>query len=507
MRRVVALCILIALTAPAMVQTNAPAPKPIWLVIAPPMFHDAIAPLAEHRKASYDVRIATPPIEQAIKTCTPAPACILLVGDEEPGQDDQPWYLPAKRFQQHHWHKGQAPTFASDAAYGDRDADGLAEIPVGRIPARTPDQLDTAIKKILAWENQPPRPENLQAAFWACDPAFGPLARTFATPMALTQIDTRSPAWLQPWVLAGDPASAFCGEPAKQTAAFANALGHAALGVVMAHASREAIYVMQTQDAVIHFTPQALASQDRRTPAAPLIAIACHTADFTQKTPCLGETLLFMPNGPVACIGATAESHPLPNFYTGQTLLDTLGESPQRLGDLWTPALAAAARKRSWLYEALLRKFEADRGMQTDPRKLQRDHARLYALLGDPATRLPLPKKLPATLDVTDDGWSWQVPNDARPKQVTELIVQFRPAASPNRQADTLPPAPAALLQSANDVYRFETLARLGPDDPWQGTLDMSRHGKLRLLAVTPEALYVAAWPVTRSENALSPDR
>ncbi len=485
--------LLALLTSVALCAEAAPATqpaRPLWLVVARPMFRAPLAPLLEHRRKDFDVRLATGSIAEAIEACPRRPDYVLLVGDDQPGKEDEPWYLPARRFDQHRWHKGQAPTYASDSIYGDVDDDELPDIAVGRIPARTAEQLTKAIDKIIAWESREPSAADLRTAFWPCDPAFGALSRMFATPMALGQIESRRPDWLEPWVLAGDALSPFCGLPAEQPAVFADALADSGLGLIMAHASPQAVYVMQDGKDVIHFTPQDVADSPSDAPGAPLLAIACHSANFTLAETCFAEQLLFMPNGPVAVIGATAESHPLPNFYTGQTLLDVLNDRPQRLGDLWTPALRQAARKRSWLYEALLKQFEADRGMNTDPRKLQRDHALLYVLLGDPATRLPTPQPLDARLTGQPGQWLWTVPRQARPVGARKLLVQFRPAqsASPPAQQSPQPSANRRkALQVANQAYAFRTLDTLSAETDWSGTLNTP--GTLRLVVISPQGL------------------
>jgi hypothetical protein len=346
----------------------------------------------------------------------------------------------------------------------------------------------------------------MQAALWTCDPAFGPLSRLFATPLALAQIDTRSPAWLQPSVLAGDAASAFCGVPAEQPAAFARKLAEGpALAVIMAHGSIDAIYVMQSGGQVIHFLPRHAARAAGAPPSPPLLAIACHTANFAGATLSFAEKLLFMPTGPVAVVGATAESHPLPNFYTGQAVLDALADRPRRLGDLWTAAARAAATKRSFFYELLLRQMEADHGMETDPRKLQRDHPLLYALLGDPATLLPIPLPLEASLTAVDDGWRWRIDAAVRPAGATKLLVQHRPLPSLSTPAG--PPATPEnareALRAANDAYAFRTLDALDAEADWSGTID--RPGTLRLVAVGPDGLHATAFRLAPKNAQAAP--
>ena len=47
------------------------------------------------------------------------------------------------------------------------------------------------------------------------------------------------------------------------------------------------------------------------------------------------KSFVMSPGGPVAAIGATTESHPLTNYYSGVELLKRLSGKYRRLGDLW----------------------------------------------------------------------------------------------------------------------------------------------------------------------------
>ena len=72
--------------------------KPIWLAVTKPAFTEAIRPLIEHReKDGFETVISTESVEQAIGSLDRRPAFVLLVGDDEPGQENQPWYLPVRR--------------------------------------------------------------------------------------------------------------------------------------------------------------------------------------------------------------------------------------------------------------------------------------------------------------------------------------------------------------------------------------------------------------------------
>jgi hypothetical protein len=78
--------------------------------------------------------------------------------------------------------------------------------------------------------------------------------------------------------------------------------------------------------------------------------------------------------------------------------------------------------------------------------------------------------------------------------EATQLTVSLR-APTPNfpRQAPAKDEAGAhALFEKANAALTFRTVAVLDSAEMWQGVVRES--GTLRLVALSPDALYVAAW-------------
>ena len=79
-----------------------------------------------------------------------------------------------------------------------------------------------------------------------------------------------------------------------------------------------------------------------------------------------------------------------------------------------------------------------------------------------------------------------------KPRGAVRLHVAVRP-----RNTQTLGTAAATnkqelrdLLRSANEGFAFQELPAPPPDGPWEGTID--QQGTLRLVAFTPDSLYVA---------------
>ena len=135
-----------------------------------------------------------------------------------------------------------------------------------------------------------------------------------------------------------------------------------------------------------------------------------------------------MPGGPVATVAATTESHPLPNYFSGVSLLKAFGRRERRLGALWLNAQREARRSHNVLIESMLRDVEGKLDPQIDEAKLRRDQTLMYTIFGDPATRLRLPERLDASIERTAAGWRWKA---KKPTGVVRIEVGFRPLRPP----------------------------------------------------------------------------
>jgi hypothetical protein len=131
--------------------------KPVWLVVTRAMFAETLKPLEEKRQSEgFDTVISTKPVSEAIDSLSQKPAYLLLVGDYQRKMEEEQWYVPVKTCPAYRWQESQAKDFASDALWGDLDSDTVPDIPVGRLPVRTKEQLKLIVTRILDFENKPP---------------------------------------------------------------------------------------------------------------------------------------------------------------------------------------------------------------------------------------------------------------------------------------------------------------------------------------------------------------
>jgi hypothetical protein len=466
------------------------------------MFTEAMAPLTEKRRADgYDVVISTQPVDKAIAALPRQPAAMLLVGDDMDGQKTPPWRIPAKSRPLYRWRAQQRKTFASDVAWADLDGDGVPEFPTGRLPCRTAEQVGALAAKIVAYENRPPSPEDLALPVWAGAPGYGDPIDSVATSMLIQIARVNAPAWARPWLMSGDANSPLCAWPQDQPALFNRRLRQGGLlTCLIGHGGADTFYSMPLGKGwVVYDAAAAKAGLGAGPPAGPMVMFACESGNFTQAQPCLTRSLLLLPGGPVATIAATTESHPLTNLYSGVCLLRQLGGRETRLGPMWLTAQKAAMKMRDVLAEQMLLEVEGTLEEPINLQKLRRDQMLMYALLGDPATELRVPRPLQAQVRRDEAGWHWSV---QKPAEARTLVAGFRPAAvggpegmtpeapQPAEMTPNDKPQALATFEAANAAFDFPALPAPAANQAWEGTI--SRPGLLRLVAIGRRDLYVA---------------
>lgn len=309
-----------------------------YLVIAPTLFHGALAPLLEHRRAQglrvavvdpvavYDTFGDGRPDPEAVRRFAegfPSLRYLLLVGDGtvRPARDSFGLELPAPMTRTRVL--GETP---SDALLGVGPT-GPARFAVGRLPARSPQEVEAMVEKILRWEDETAGLTVL--VVHDDEPEFQSLAQEIQ-------------AWYHssgsPVERTGDRAHAL--ELLKGGRVWLNYVGHGSLTVL----AKEGI--LKPEDGAGWRDPALVVAWT---------CLAAHFAHPTQES--LAEAWLRAPGGAVAFLGPVGETTTDEQRPFAMAFYRALGKGV-RLGDAWLEAL------------------------QTEG---PQDVALGYALLGDPA--------------------------------------------------------------------------------------------------------------------------
>jgi hypothetical protein len=472
-------------------------PPPVWLCVGSEEFLQIAAPLVAHRRAcGMHVVTATGPAAAAVKACQPRPDYILLLGDEvrgRPPAGSASWRLKSERRTYHGWKDDHPAEFVSDMVLGDFDADGVPDVPVGRIPARTAAEVTAAVEKIVRWESRAPSLSDLTLPVWAGDPGFNSFFRDIALGFLCSQIRQRAPLWAELWILQGDERSPFCGWPLEQPALFNSRLaGGGLVSAMIGHGRAGGWWSMDLAGKKLEYMVKDAASLATAMPSPPHVIFACSTGRFClPESDCLTESLFRAPGGPVLCVGATEDSHPLTNYYHSTALLKDLDGAEPRFGTLWLNSLRQANATTEPEKEMLVRALEPviiRKSLTTAD--IRADHALLYNIMGDPATRVFSPQKLNANITEKGGQWHWKVP---QPPPGTRLLVQRRDPL-PDFGLTTVAPSKEdglKRLTEANAKLRFQTVAELAPGTGWSGMT--GGPGTLRLVAISARGVWVVA--------------
>ena len=150
------------------------------------------------------------------------------------------------------------------------------------------------------------------------------------------------------------------------------------------------------------------------------------------------------------------------------------------------------------LIELMLAEVEGKLEGKLNTPRIRKDHLLLYALLGDPATRLKRPHPLRTTFIRDGDDWIWTVtdpPKDAKRLQIGHRIppapLQPKPRGLTERET-------MELYEKTNTAMHFKTIQEASPVSMWTGRVPHQR-GTVRLVVQTDGAVFVAAHEMKNS--------
>jgi Peptidase family C25 len=283
---------------------------------------------------------------------------------------------------------------ATDSLHADVDGNGLADIPVGRIPVRSRDDLMSVTRRIIAFETQPPPgPWRQRLTFVAGEGRFGPMVDSLLEKAAAATL-SEIPAKFDVRMTYGNPKSAWYWPADDFNAHLIRSFNEGALAFTyIGHGSPDAfdrVIVEGKQYPIL--TSNDIKSLDSQGRSPVMTIIACSTGRYDDpRRDCLAEEMLRKDGGPIAVIAASRISHPYPNALLGQGVAKTFFGSNSRVGDAFLAGTGAMVAGSKGMYSLLAGQFLSK---AVDGATLVRDHAAIYNLFGDPAQKLPFPLDL-----------------------------------------------------------------------------------------------------------------
>ncbi|MEM8680514.1 MAG: C25 family cysteine peptidase, partial [Planctomycetota bacterium] len=331
---------------------------------------------------------------------------VVLVGDAEPDHASNPQVrqrsVPTFRAEADvtaPW--DEDPWISTDHPYADLNDDQTPELAVGRLSADSPRELQTLIRKIVAYESLPKTGLwRRRIHFVAGLGGFGPITDAVIQLAAKKIIGTDIPASYKATMTFANWRSPYCPDPRYFRDRVLERVREGGLfWIYLGHGHQQRLDRFAVADGLFpilepHDVPSVQSNQGL--PIA--LLLACHTGAFNGHEDCLAEYLLRTPRGPVAVISGSRVTMPYSMAALGTGFLDAFFE--QRVTDLGTLFLEAK-RSLSKPPEELgaNRKLLDGIAKTLSPSKLElaaerEEHQLLFNLLGDPLLRLKHPEPL-----------------------------------------------------------------------------------------------------------------
>jgi hypothetical protein len=428
---------------------------------------------------------------------------VVLAGDAVRDRADKAAFETIPALMARTQYNGATP---ADALYAEGDDESGAGGPVvGRLPFRDAATMDAFVDRLIAYETKPPMDASRRTIrFLANEARFGPMVDRMIEGFFRSIVTSAIPADYDVELTFASAASPYFWPPREFNAKVIDSLNAGALFYTyVGHGFAEgfdSLHVGAERHRVLHLVDVPRVDVKGTPPV--VFAIACTTAEFdAPEGQGLGEALMALPHGPIAYYGATRVCHPAANTFLGRALAHAMFRdpgTPRRLGEVLADARDAVLdpeRKPTVDLVAMAARQMLPPGTGVTLERLEREAFWLYNLLGDPATRLPLPGPVPA-LAVKVDGGAIEVeakglPDGAKVTFTLEVprggTNPLRPLAPVENPAD---PAQAATIRAnhaaANDkvVARAETTvadgrarARLTSSDAGRPLTDPSYGG------------------------------
>ena len=341
---------------------------------------------------------------------------VLLLGDcpEEGSEsyDDKteiPWFMSTYKDA---YAKSAIPgdNFLADTVGEDNECPDFA---IGRIPARTPEQVAVALKKVKAYESAKLGDWLKRLTFFAGEGRFGAavdqMLENLFTQMAEQVID---PAYdlrmtyaniKSPYAYVPSKFSDKVIEEANSGAFLLSYMGHGAcdrlddMHVAQGEGKRDLRFPILQGDDVSKFN-----IEGGKLPV--MIIVACATGFMDNKETCLSERICFAEKAPVAVISSSRDSHPYSNTLLQNAMITEMTKNHRAtLGEAFMLAKREIVEGKDKNRKSLENMAAFIIPKKSDRDTLNKAHLYLYNLIGDPGLTLKYANQK-ASLDSFSDA-------------------------------------------------------------------------------------------------------
>jgi hypothetical protein len=281
---------------------------------------------------------------------------------------------------------------ATDALHADLDSDGLADIPVGRIPTRSREDFLAVARRIIALETNPPSGAwRRKITFVAGEGRFGPVIDQLLEGQAKAVISAIPPEY-DVEMTYGNPGSEWYWPAEDFNGHLIRTFNDGSLVFTyIGHGSPEAfdhVNVGSTVYPILSLKDVDSLSNQGRSPV--MAIIACSTGRYDDpRRDCLAEKMFLKDGGPIAVIAASRISHPYPNALLGKGIAQPFFDAKNRVGDAFLAGTRSMIKGANEMLLAMAAKQFLSKAVRD--KTLVRDHAHIYNLIGDPAQKVPFP--------------------------------------------------------------------------------------------------------------------
>jgi len=317
------------------------------------------------------------------------------------------------------------PTLATDVYYGDIDGDECPDLAVGRLPAKTPEDLTRMLRRSIDYEQSQsfgPWRDSIHAT--AGVGGVGVLADTAIESVAKRLLADGIPDRFQLNMTYASLTSPYCPDPFSLTRTFIGKINEGGLfWVYIGHGNVDRLDDFVVGKEVIPICLKENVSQfDVRNGPPIALILACFTGAFDARVDCFAETLLANNSGPIAVIAGSRVTMPYGMSQLSTEMMEgcfreqipTLGgillnakrniwkqgEVPSEIkindvskakSDKVSPEQRLREKQKA-LFQQMAKALSPEGHNLTEER---REHVRLMNLLGDPLLRIRHPVAMP----------------------------------------------------------------------------------------------------------------